>query len=136
MAFNGYYLRIGDCTFQDPPIKRGGFHVNPQIVQVTENKVLASGELVFKVLPHKPTKITADFPIMKPEQWRNYCRYFRGTATGEPEMGFTVEYYDEERDGYFSGKFYHGDLDYIEEGWFENGTTRRMQSQTVTLTEL
>lgn len=110
MAFNGYFLKIGDCTFQNPAIKREGWDINPRIVQVTETKVLASGKISIKPLPHKPTVIFITFPVMTEEQWRNYCSYFRGVKTGEDEMFLTVEYYDDERDGYFTGTFYHTDL--------------------------
>ena len=110
--FNGYYLRIGECTFQNPAIKREGFIITPRIVQVTENKVLASGKLSVKVLEHKPTKIAITFPVMTAEQMRYYKRAFRGELTGEDEMYLTVEYYDEELDGYVTGTFYHTDLVY------------------------
>ena len=61
MAFDGYYLKIGDCKFQSPAIKREGYKLNPRIVQVTDNKVLASGKISIKELPHKPTKITVEY---------------------------------------------------------------------------
>lgn len=133
MAFNNYYLKIGDCTFQNPAIKREGFKVNPRIVQVTEAKTLASGKISFKKLQHQPTKIVVDFPYMKPEQWRNYCKYFRGEKTGEEDMYVTMQYYDEERDGYFSGIFYHGDLEYTEAGYY-NGM-RMIKPPTLSLIE-
>lgn len=114
MNFKGYYLKIGDCTFQSPAIKRDGFHVNPRIVQVTDNKVLASGKLSIKKLPHRPTAITVEFPVITPVQWQVYAKYLRGEMTGEDEMSLTVEYYDEERGGYYSGTFYHYDMKYTE----------------------
>ena len=114
MAYNGYYLKIGDCTFQSPAIKREGFLVNPRIVQVTDNKVLASGKLSIKKLEHRPTTLNVTFPIMTPAQWQEYAKYFRGEKTGQDEMALTVEYFDEERNGYFTGTFYHYDLKYTE----------------------
>lgn len=110
--FNGYYLKIGNCTFQEPAIKREGFVLTPRIVQVTETKVLASGKLSLKELEHKPTKISITFPVMTVEQMRVYARAFRGELTGEDEMYLTVEYYDEEKDTYLTGTFYHTDLVY------------------------
>lgn len=112
MAFSNYYVKIGSCTFQSPALKREGYKVNPKIVQVTDNKVLASGKISIKVLPHKPTKLTLEFPVMTPEQWRVYARAFRGQLTGEDEMYLTVQYYDEESDSYKTGTFYHTDLSY------------------------
>lgn len=112
MAYKGYYLKIGDCTFQSPAIKREGLIVNPRIVQVTDNKVLASGKLSIKKLEHRPMALNVTFPIMTPAQWQVYAKYLRGEMTGEDEMALTVEYFDEERDGYFTGTFYHYDLKY------------------------
>lgn len=114
MAFDGYYLKIGDCKFQSPAIKREGYKLNPRIVQVTDNKVLASGKISIKELPHKPTKITVEFPVMTPEQWKIYASAFRGAMTGEDEMYLTVTYFDSEVDDYRSGTFYHGDLTFTE----------------------
>ena len=70
--FKGYYIKIGECNFTNPAIKREGFKVLPKIVQVTEEQRVASGKLVIKVLPHRPTKIEITFPIMTPEQYRYY----------------------------------------------------------------
>lgn len=110
--FNGYYIKIGSQTFQNPAIKRDGFMVNPRIVQVTEPKVLASGKLVSKELPHKPTIISVTFPIMTLAQVQAYAAAFRGTTSGEDEMYLTVEWYDFETDTYQTGTFYHTDLKY------------------------
>ena len=112
MSFNGYYIKIGNQTFQNPAIKRDGLTVNSRIVQVTETKVLASGKLVLKELPHKPTIISVTFPIMTLEQARTYAAAFRGTTSGEDEMYLTVEWYDFETDTYQTGTFYHTDLKY------------------------
>lgn len=112
MSFRGYFIRIGNQTFQNPAIKREGYYVNDRIVQVTDTKVLASGKLVVKELEHKPTVINITFPIMTLEQARIYKRAFRGEETGEDEMYLTVEWYDPETDNYNVGTFYHTDLKY------------------------
>jgi hypothetical protein len=111
-GFKGYYLKIGECDFTTPAIKREGFKILPKLVQVTEEQRVASGKLVIKVLPHKPTKIEITFPIMTPEQYRYYKKAFRGELTNEPEMYLTVEYYDEDDDVYKTGIFYHTDISY------------------------
>lgn len=110
--FDGYYLKIGPCKFLDPAIKREGFHILPKLVQVTDEQRVASGKLVIKVLPHKPTKIEITFPIMTPQQYRYYKQAFRGELTNEPEMYLTVKYYDEDSDTYKTGTFYHTDVGY------------------------
>lgn len=109
---NRYYLKIGTCTFQNPAIKREGYIITPRIVQVTDEKVLASGRLSVKELEHKPTKISITFPVMTMKQMRVYKRAFRGELTGEDEMYLTVQYYDPETDTYKTGTFYHTDLIY------------------------
>lgn len=111
-GFKGYYLKIGACNFTNPAIKREGFKILPNLVQVTDEQRVASGKLVIKVLPHKPTKIEITFPIMTPEQYRYYKQAFRGELTNEPEMYLTVEYYDEDDDDYKTGIFYHTDISY------------------------
>lgn len=112
MSFNGYYIKIGNQTFQNPAIERDGFMQNSRIVQVTETKVLASGKLILKELAHKPTILSITFPIMTLEQARTYAATFRGAATGQDEMYLTVEWYDFENDTYQVGTFYHTDLKY------------------------
>lgn len=112
MSFNGYFIKIGNNTFQNPAIKREGYIINPRIVQVTDTKVLASGKLVVKELEHKPTILSITFPIMTFEQARAYKKVFRGEETGEDEMYLTVEWYDVENDDYKTGTFYHTDLKY------------------------
>ena len=111
-GFKGYYLKIGECDFTTPAIKREGFKILPKLVQVTDEQRVASGKLVIKVLPHKPTKIEITFPIMTPEQYRYYKQAFRGELTNEPEMYLKVEYYDEDEDKYETGTFYHTDISY------------------------
>lgn len=108
--YKGYFVKIGDCKFQSPAIKREGYTLNTRIVQVTDNQVTASGKLVIKPLPHKPTKITMEFPVMTVEEFRYYAKAFRGELTNEDEMFLTVEYYDMEKDVYKTGTFYHTDI--------------------------
>lgn len=110
--FKGYYIRIGDCTFSSPAIRREGYKCTPKIVMVTEEQRLASGKLVIKPLDHKPSKLFISFPIMTPEQFQNYCKAFRGKLTNEHEMYLTIEYYNDEEDAYYTGLFYHTDITY------------------------
>lgn len=110
--FRGYYIRIGDCTFSSPAIKREGYKCTPKIVMVTDEERLASGKLIIKPLEHRPSKLFVTFPIMTPEQYRYYCKAFRGQLTGEHEMYLTIEYYDDEVDEYRVGTFYHTDINH------------------------
>lgn len=110
--FRGYYIKIANCTFQNPAIKREGFKILPKLVQVTDEQRVASGKLVIKVLPHQPTKMEITFPIMTPEQYRVYKAAFRGELSNQGEMYLTVEYYDEDTDTYKTGTFYHTDISY------------------------
>ena len=110
--FRGYYIRIGDCTFSSPAIKREGYKCTPRIVMVTDEERVASGKLIIKPLEHRPSKLFVTFPIMTPEQYRYYCKAFRGQLTGEHEMYLTIEYYDDEVDEYRVGTFYHTDINH------------------------
>lgn len=130
--FRGYYIKIGDCTFSSPAIKREGYKCTPRIVMVTGEERVASGKLIIKPLEHRPTKLSITFPVMTPEQYRYYCKAFRGKLTNEPEMYLTVEYYDDEEDAYYVGTFYHTDIK--ETPVIYNGQ-RMILMDTISLTE-
>lgn len=103
--FRGYYFRIGSCYFNSPLPKRDGYEVMPHIVQTTDSGRVASGKIVIKELPHRPTKIIIQFPVMKPEQFRTYYNVL-------DSMYLNVEYYNEASDSYETATMYHGDLKY------------------------
>lgn len=104
--FRGYYVKIGNCTFTDPAIKRDGLLIMPHLEQTADSGVLASGRLSIKVLPHKRTKIQMLFPVMTKPQ---YERYYAAIMSG---MYLNVEYYNEGLDMYETGTFYHNDMQY------------------------
>lgn len=103
--FKGYYFRIGECRFNSPLPKREGFEVQPHLVQVTDAGRVASGKLIIKELPHRPTKLVIQFPIMTPEQFREYYAAL-------DNMYLSVEYYNEDYDRYETATMYHSDLVY------------------------
>lgn len=103
--FKGYYFKIGNCTFEDPAPKREGLHIQPHLVQVTDAGRVASGKLVVKQLPHRPSKITVQFPIMTKEQFETYYSVL-------DDMYLSVEYYNEAKDRYETATMYHTDLTY------------------------
>lgn len=104
--FRGYYIKIDNCTFNDPPIARDGYAVMPKLVQVTDAQRVASGKLIIKPLPHEPAKLTIKFPILTEEQFRIY--YSKIAAS----MYLSVEFYDETTDSYTTRTMYHTDLVY------------------------
>lgn len=103
--FNGYYMKIGNCTFNSPALQREGYEVQPHLEQVTDTGRVASGKLIIKQLPHRPTKLVIQFPVMTPEQFRVYYAAL-------DSMFLSVEYYNEDYDRYETGTFYHTDLKY------------------------
>lgn len=103
--FAGYYFRIGDCYFNSPFPKREGYEVQPHLVQVTDAGRVASGKLIVKELPHRPTKLVIQFPIMTPEQFRVYYNALNS-------MYLSVTYYNEDYDRYETATMYHSDLKY------------------------
>lgn len=103
--FRGYYFKIGSCDFSSPAPKREGLHIQPHLVQVTDAGRVASGKLIVKELPHRPSKITVQFPIMTPEQFRYYYSIL-------DNMYLSVEYYNEDYDRYETATMYHTDLTY------------------------
>lgn len=103
--FRGYYFKTNNCTFSSPAMQREGYEVQPHLVQVTDAGRVASGKLIIKELPHRPTKLVIQFPIMTPEQFRVYYAAL-------DNMYLNVEYYNEDYDRYETGIFYHTDLTY------------------------
>lgn len=103
--FKGYYFKIGDCNFTSPSPKRDGFEVQPHLVQVTDAGRVASGKLIIKELPHRPTKINIQFPIMTKNQFETYYAVL-------DNMYLQVEYYNESKDIYETATMYHNDLIY------------------------
>jgi len=107
--FKGYYMKIGDCTFQNPQLRADKFKFAPALVQVSDAGVLASGKLQIKVLPHKRAKIWCGFPPLTPEQYRTYWAALHGDSSGDG-MYLFVEVWDESSNSYVSDTFYHNDL--------------------------
>lgn len=109
--FRGYYIKIGNCTFTNPAIKRDGLLIMPHLVQTADSGVLASGELSIKVLPHTRTKIQMQLPILTPEQYQYYYSVIMAS------MYLTVEYYNQGIDAYETGTFHHNDMQYKPIKW-------------------
>lgn len=104
--FRGYYVKIGNCNFNNPAPKRDGLLIQPHLVQTADSGVLASGRLEIKVLPHTRTKIQMQFPVMTKEQYQTYYSVIMAS------MYLEVEYYNEGIDAYETGIFYHNDMQY------------------------
>lgn len=111
MAFNGYYMKINGCTFQNPSLKREGFKYAPRLIEVADATTTASGELSVKVLPHVRKKIWCSFPPMTPQQFRIYWAALKGEESG-PTMHLQVQVYNDAIDSYETDTFYHTDLEY------------------------
>jgi len=104
--FRGYYVKIGNCDFNNPAPKREGLLIQPHLEQTANSGVTASGKLEIKVLPHTRTKIQMQFPIMTKEQYQYYYSVIMQS------MSLLVEYYNEGIDAYETGTFYHNDMQY------------------------
>ena len=104
--FKGYYFKINDCTFNDPPMAREEYKVSSKLIQVTDAGRVASGKLIIKELPHKPAKLEIQFPVMTEEQFRTYFNVLSSS------MYLQVEFYDETTDSYTTRTMYHTDLVY------------------------
>lgn len=104
--FKGYYVKIGNCEFNNPGIKRDGLLIMPHLVQTQDSGVVASGRLEIKVLPHTRTKIQMSFPPMTLAQYNTYYSVIMSS------MFLTVEYWNEGIDAYETGTFYHNDMAY------------------------
>lgn len=109
MAFNGYYMKIGNVTFNNPSPLRETFKFAPALVQVGDSYVLASGKLHTKVLPHTRAKIWCEFPPMTEAQYRTYWNALHSDEGGSG-MFLTIEVYDQSTDSYVTDTFYHTDI--------------------------
>lgn len=109
--FEGYYMEIDGCRFQDPSISREKWKFAPELVIVTDAGTLASGKLNIKVLPHTRKKIWVGFPPMTPQQFRRYWNVLHGDESGVG-MYLTVKAWDEKSNSYITDVYYHNDLQY------------------------
>lgn len=107
--YKGYYLKVGNTPFNDPAPKRDTFKFAPELVQVGESQVLASGRLSTKVLPHTRRKIWFELPPMTQAQYKKYWDALHSDAGGDG-MYLTVEVYDDANDTYITDTYYHTDL--------------------------
>ena len=82
-------------------------------MQEGDSKVLASGKLSMKVLPHTRRKIWFELPPLTPAQFRTYWNALHSDTAGKG-MYLTVEVYDETTDSYVTDTYYHNDLQYTE----------------------
>ena len=110
-GFKGYYMKIGNVTFNDPSPLKDTWKVAPALVQVGVSQVLASGKLSIKVLPHDRVKIWVEFPVMTYTQFKRYWNALHSDA-GKHGMYLRVEYFDESSGSYKTDTFYHNDLTY------------------------
>lgn len=109
--FEGYYMEIDGCRFQDPSISREKWKFAPELVIVTDAGTLASGALNIKVLPHTRRKIWVGFPPMTPQQFRRYWNALHGDESGVG-MYLQVKAWDETTNSYVTDTYYHNDLQY------------------------
>lgn len=109
--FKGYYVKCGDCTFQNPSFKREGFKYAPKLVQVADATTTASGELTMKVLPHTRSKIWCSFPPLTPAQFQTYYDVLKLDEAG-PSMSLSIEVYNDGKDRYETDTYYHTDIMY------------------------
>lgn len=108
--YKGYYLKVGNVIFNDPSPKRDTFKFAPELVQVGDSKVLASGRLSIKVLPHTRRKIWVELPPLTMQQYKRYWDALHSDAGGHG-MYLTVEAYDDITDTYITDTYYHTDLE-------------------------
>lgn len=102
-------MKCNGCTFRDPSFKRGGYHLIPNIVSVTDDGTVASGKVAFKVLPHTRNRIECSFPPMTPSQYRVYCDALKLDESGRT-MNLEIEFWDDHTNSYRTDTFYHTDI--------------------------
>lgn len=109
MAYKGYYIKVGSVEFNDPSPLKDTYKFAPELVQVGESEVVASGKLSIKVLPHTRRKIWVEFPPLNLRQYKKYWNALHSDG-GKNGMYLSVEAYDDKTDSYITDTYYHNDL--------------------------
>lgn|SRR5574344_1038285 len=107
--YAGYYFSVQGVPFNDPSPKRESFKYAPQLEQVGDSSVLASGYLSIKTIPHTRKKIWFSLPPMTQAQYQRYWDALHGDSTGKG-MHLFVSVYNDKTDSYDTDYFYHTDL--------------------------
>lgn len=106
MAFQGYYIRVGEYTIPLTCMRLESYKSAPNQRQDLDAYRDADGYMHRNVLAHTATKIEFETPYLWRNEMRSLIQGIRGNFTNELERRCTLTYYDDETDSYKTGTFY------------------------------
>ena len=106
MAFQGYYIKVGNYTIPLTFMKLESYKSAPNQRQDLDSYRDADGYLHRNVLSHTATKLEFETPYLTFKDMRSLIQNIRANYTDELARTVEVTYYDEETDSYKTGTFY------------------------------
>lgn len=116
MAFQGYYIKVGNYTIPLTFMKLESYKSAPNQRQDLDSYRDANGHLHRNVLGHTATKLEFETPYLTVKDMRSLIQNIRANYTNELERACELTYYDEETDTYKTGSFYMPGT--VEYNWF------------------
>ena len=116
MAFQGYYIKVGNYTIPLTFMKLESYKSAPNQRQDLDSYRDANGYLHRNVLSHTATKLEFETPYLTFKDMRSLIQNIRANYTDELARTVELTYYDEETDSYKTGTFYMPGT--VEYNWF------------------
>jgi len=116
MAFQGYYIKVGNYTIPLTFMKVETYKSAPNQRQDLDSYRDANGYLHRNVLSHTATKLEFETPYLTFKDMRSLIQNIRANYTDELARTVELTYYDEETDSYKTGTFYMPGT--VEYNWF------------------
>ena len=116
MAFQGYYIKVGNYTIPLTFMKLESYKSAPNQRQDLDSYRDANGYLHRNVLSHTSTKLEFETPYLTFKDMRTLIQNIRANYTDDLARTVELTYYDEETDTYKTGTFYMPGT--VEYNWF------------------
>lgn len=114
MAFQGYYVKVGDFTIPLLYMRLESYKSMPDQRQTLDAYRDADGYMHQNGLPHTVTKIEFETPYMVNSDMQDLIQGIRRNYINVTERRVNLTYYDDSIDDYKSGVFYlPGTIEYV-----------------------
>ena len=115
MAFNGYLIKVGGSSGTVLPMKHmrhESYKATPDQRLETDAKRDLTGLLHRNTVEHTATKIEIETPVITNIDLQSLLTILRSHWSNQLERKVTIQYYNEETDGYKTAECYVPDIDY------------------------
>lgn len=119
MAFNGYLIKVGYVSAQNPGTEIPLKYMRAETYTVTPNQRMewsadrdTTGVLFRTTVPNMPPKIEFETPLMTNTEINALNTIIRSAYTNVNERKLTIQYYDPESDSYETHECYMPDVHY------------------------